>query len=119
MGIICVCQNQKSQSLLGDALWASLSATLKHLSIFRDGNPAPNLPESHVLLPGRHVRNEGNDFFFLPPPPLARPPLWFSPFLLISLPQHLVFEIWIRIFQLLGPTQDFSAVASFAFKAVE
>lgn len=36
----------------------------KHLSIFRGGNPAPNLPEAHVLLPGKHVRNEGSDFIF-------------------------------------------------------
>lgn len=39
----------------------------KHLSIFWVDNPAPNLPEAHVLLPGRHVRNEGTDFFFLTP----------------------------------------------------
>lgn len=83
----------------------------KYISIFRDGNPAPNLPEAHVLLPGRHVGKE-MIFFFTPPP-------WVSPFLLISLPQHLVFEIWIRFFLLSGPTHDFSAVASFAFKAVE
>lgn len=54
-------------------------------------------------------------YFFLTPPP----PSWVSPLLLISLPQRSAFEIWIRIFQLSGPTHDFSAVASFDFKAVE
>ena len=44
---------------------------------------------------------------------------WVNPLLLIRLPQHLAFEIWIRICQLPGPMHDFLKVVSFAFKAVE
>lgn len=44
---------------------------------------------------------------------------WVNPLLLIRLPQHLAFEIWIRICQLPGPMHDFLKVVSFPFKAVE
>lgn len=33
---------------------------------------------------------------------------WINPLLLIRLPQHLVFEIWIRMYRFSGPMCDFS-----------